>query len=60
MGKYENGRYARERSDGELQWLEDGIGLLFTVAISSIVLLISGVIALITGIFSFIAGQDYD
>ena len=60
MGKYENGRYSRGQNDGELQWLEDGIGLLFTVAISSVVLLFTGVFSIVAGILSLISGQDYD
>jgi hypothetical protein len=60
LGKYENGRYSPGQNDGELQWLEDGIGLLFTVAFSSIVLLITGVVSIVAGIFSLITGNDYD
>ncbi len=60
MGRYENGNYHRNEGDGELQWLEDGVGLLFSVAMVSVVLLFTGIFGLATGLFNLLFGTDQD
>lgn len=60
MGRYQDDRYYKGSGDGDLQWLEDGIGLIFGIAWYSIVLFITGVIGILSGLFCLITGTDSD
>lgn len=60
MGRYQGDKYFRGSDDGELQWLEDGVGLVFTILFSSIVLLVSGIFGILSGLFYLLTGQDSD
>jgi len=50
MPKYpEHGRYAQPSAEGELQWLEDGIHVLFEVTWQATATLLGALIGVITG-----------
>jgi len=50
MGKFNGQNYYPDKDDGELQWLEDGIGLLGLILIKSISLLFLSVCQLLLSV----------
>lgn len=60
MGRYQGDKYFRGHDDGALQWLEDGVGLMFTILFSSIVLLVSAIFGILSGLFCLLTGQNSD
>lgn len=60
MGRFKNRHYYPGKDDGELQWLEDGIGLVGTTLIGSLILAFCGICQIFRGILAVLAGDESD
>jgi hypothetical protein len=60
MGRYQGGKYYRNSDDAELQWLEDGVGLIFSIAWYSLTLFVTGIYGIVVGLFYLLSGRNSD
>lgn len=60
MGRYENGKYYRSKNDAELQWLEDGVGLVGKTFCGVVLLFILGAVQISIGLFTLLTGKNTD
>lgn len=58
VGRFKNQHYYPGKDDGELQWLEDGIGLVGTTLVGSLILAFCGIFQICRGIFALLAGDE--
>ena len=58
MGQYRSGRYYRGRDDADLQWLEDGVGLIGKIFVFSALSCIIGIVQLICIAGKHISGNN--
>jgi len=57
MGHYQNGNYYRGENDAELQWLEDGIGLVVKLFVYGVCALAVGICQLTYGLFKLVTSD---
>jgi hypothetical protein len=58
MGHYRDGNYYRGEQDAELQWLEDGAGLVGHLVIYGVCALAVGIFQIIFGLFKLVTSDD--
>ena len=60
MGQFRGKRYYRGKDDAELQWLEDGVGLLGKTLCHSVFLMCRGVYLICSGIHTLLTSDKTD
>lgn len=58
MGRYQGGNYYRDEDDGDLQWLEDGIGLTAYTLVFGVCALALGLCQLGFGLFKLFTSDE--
>jgi hypothetical protein len=58
MGHYRDGNYYRGEQDAELQWLEDGAGLVGQLIIYGVCAFAVGVFQLLFGLIKLVTSDD--